>query len=407
MGSADDDLDIPSWLDTEFLRNIKLSADKESNLTIKKFYIKPAVPKGENFLGTLYRVEVEYAHENGSFFHKYFIIKTMPNTAATKEYLSQIKAFSKEAFIYESVFPKLNSIMKSTERDVSQFSAFQYKTDRPETIVLEDLKYLGYKMADRLKGLDLNHCVATLRKLARFHALSRKLYTTNPEVNKVLMDGFFMKSDGNYKLLQPFFKSKFTDLASEIGKWPTFEYYAEKIRGLSDNSYSIFIDSVTPTETSYNVLNDGDFWVNNIMFKYHPDTGEIEDVRFVDFQLSGISSPSLDLQHFINTSAADELGFEEREMLLRVYYEEFVKTAEDLNINSDVLSLSQLERDFEDKNLFGFIICCADLSDILAGSSNSLNNIHSENSDSNIDRRKRFREVFKLVLAYYGKKGVI
>lgn len=39
-------------------------------------------------------------------------------------------------------------------------------------IVFEDLKSLGYLMADREIGLDEDHCKIVLEKLGRFHAAS-------------------------------------------------------------------------------------------------------------------------------------------------------------------------------------------------------------------------------------------
>lgn len=42
----------------------------------------------------------------------------------------------------------------------------------PSSLVLEDLAPLGYRMADRLVGLDLEHCRLAMRNLAKFHASS-------------------------------------------------------------------------------------------------------------------------------------------------------------------------------------------------------------------------------------------
>ena len=42
----------------------------------------------------------------------------------------------------------------------------------PLFIVMEDLSALGFRMADRMCGLDLDHCILALRGLARFHASS-------------------------------------------------------------------------------------------------------------------------------------------------------------------------------------------------------------------------------------------
>jgi len=44
--------------------------------------------------------------------------------------------------------------------------------ENPMFLVIEDLAPLGFRMANRLAGLDLDHCIIALRGLARFHASS-------------------------------------------------------------------------------------------------------------------------------------------------------------------------------------------------------------------------------------------
>lgn len=39
-------------------------------------------------------------------------------------------------------------------------------------LVIEDLAPLGFRMADREAGLDLQHCILAIRGLAKFHASS-------------------------------------------------------------------------------------------------------------------------------------------------------------------------------------------------------------------------------------------
>lgn len=42
----------------------------------------------------------------------------------------------------------------------------------PMLLVIEDLAPLGFRMADRLSGLDMNHCILAIQGLAKFHAAS-------------------------------------------------------------------------------------------------------------------------------------------------------------------------------------------------------------------------------------------
>jgi hypothetical protein len=69
-------------------------------------------------------------------------------------------------------------------------------------------------------------------------------------------------------------------LANVGRKWPGFEEYGDKFR-----SIPTFWDG-KPISGSLSALIHGDFWVNIMMFHYCPNTGKVDDVRFIDFQLS-------------------------------------------------------------------------------------------------------------------------
>lgn len=64
--------------------------------------------------------------------------------------------------------------MKKILNDKYTFNAmaFYSQAENPEFIAMEDLQSLGFQLANRLVGLDLDHSKIALQGLARFHAAS-------------------------------------------------------------------------------------------------------------------------------------------------------------------------------------------------------------------------------------------
>ena len=63
-------------------------------------------------------------------------------------------------------------------------------------IALEDVSTYGYESADRMKGVDFDHCALVLQTLGRFHALSLAMKDQDPKgferIAKSVKVGFLM-----------------------------------------------------------------------------------------------------------------------------------------------------------------------------------------------------------------------
>ena len=407
---------FPSWINTEFISEI-LFKERGVDTSVLRFNFEDVVPKGDNFLSTLFRLDVEYKEtKEGDTKHYFMILKALPESEMMLKFLSELDGFRKELCMYTTVFPAIYRIMKEAKGHVHVLSPRCLYSDEESLIVLEDLKQFGYKMAVRQEGLDLEHCRITLRALARLHAASFALYKSDPSIMDVFEEGMFKDTVENRKFRQSLFNVNINSLASKVETWDGYERFGPKLRELIPTAVDSMIEAVTPKENSFNVLNHGDCWVNNMLFRYCPQTGKVEDMRFVDFQVARFTSPALDLQYFIINSATDDLRFNQMEDLLEEYYSELADFMKALKLEAHLISLQKLKDEYHEKDMFGLLNACTVLCLVLAQKDDipHMGNIkkdHAEKSgQSLLDKAysgKRYREVFQKLLIYYENKGVI
>lgn len=78
-----------------------------------------------------------------------------------------------------------------------------------------------------------------------------------------------------------FFTHGMRSLAKAVETNPKLgKKYADKITNMADSIYDKASDSRLPSESDFNVINHGDFWVNNMLFSYD-DKGKVRDHIFV------------------------------------------------------------------------------------------------------------------------------
>jgi hypothetical protein len=189
--------------------------------------------------------------------------------------------FDREIKVFTNTLPSLHRLLSELSGKYQPFSAnFFYTISCLPTsvLVLEDLKAQGFKMAERTAGLDLNHCLLVMRQIGWFHAATVVLHEKEPDQFRYFQENVF--SSAQMESSERIFNTTARSVAEEVGSWPQYtDKFGDKLLKLSDNAYLSYNDSVKRDDEEFNVLCHGDLWLNNMMFRYSDETGEVTDVR--------------------------------------------------------------------------------------------------------------------------------
>lgn len=104
-------------------------------------------------------------------------------------------------------------------------------------------------------------------------------------------------------------------------------------------------------QSDFNVLNHGDFWCNNFLFKL--DAGSIQDVCFVDFQLPKYGTPAHDLFCLLMTTPNTHIKLERFDYFIEHYHQQLVEHLELLKYDRHIPTLSELQANLRKNGLWG------------------------------------------------------
>uniref|UniRef100_A0A1B6G7V2 CHK kinase-like domain-containing protein n=1 Tax=Cuerna arida TaxID=1464854 RepID=A0A1B6G7V2_9HEMI len=220
------------------------------------------------------------------------------------------------------------------------FAAESFYSTVDKVIVMEDLGK-EYRLAERSKLLDFDHCKLVLATLAKYHASTVAIYNENKEVIDLVAKEVLFPENG---VLQQWIELGNRTLGESLEKQDYTEY-ADVFLSRADDIWDLLVENVKPRQGRLNVLNHGDMWLHNLFFKYN-DAKEPVEVKFIDYQTSRYTLPVMDLVYFMYGNVQYDVREHRQKELYSHYMETLNRTLEELG-RSERLTVEQLKEDLK------------------------------------------------------------
>ncbi|KAJ8977343.1 hypothetical protein NQ317_017757 [Molorchus minor] len=350
--------DIFQWID---------KAMENLNFKYHKSTITGTTEKGDGYVGDIVFVKVSATTKDDEKKELNVVVKHGKPDEQLRKTIPTRMAFETEIFFYNTILPSFTRLQE--EYNIKNaFDAVPkcYKTlilSNMEVIIMENLKIIGYELHDKLAPLNVGHLKAGLTEYGKLHALSYALKEKQPNEFKAItsdmsepLKGFLQDKRG----LSIMFKNGIADCMKILQENGDTEL-VEKLKPKLNKDIDDILLDLACEECSHRVITHGDCWNNNFMFKYE-DKNKLtpSKIAILDWQLSGLRSPVIDLSYFIYANAAgSKLDHLQLKELMETYYNSFTNFLGNFVHNPEKLfSFSELRNHWRRFSLYGFIVGC-------------------------------------------------
>lgn len=312
-----------------------------NNFQIKHVEWKPLTDPGENFGSVILAINVTILRDNKSEILN-LVAKLPPRLEYLLELFNSPVTFRKELLFYNSVVTELINLQREAGVAESDLCMIAPKFlggrlglknadvfDNQATIVLENLKYSNYFTGNRIYGLDKKHAEFAVRELAKMHAITVAVKIKKPETfeNKLLPLLKQAVDESAIKCVKDMVHKACEDLKNI----PEAEPYMRAVEKTIEHGIELYGQS-GDVEEPWGTLVHNDFWVNNMMYQ-HDASGEILDMKMVDFQLCTYGYGMCDLIFFLMSSIRNEVLEDYLTDMVDLYYDSFVNCLQTLNVD--------------------------------------------------------------------------
>lgn len=247
-------------------KNIILNVLEERGFKNVKIDVQPVGQIGDNFVANVKRITVE---KDGDTFK--MIAKVAPRNHMQRVIGNSRLSFLNEDIMYTQVLAKFSELEKAA--DIPEKERFRYaacyKTymEEPnEIILLEDLQVSGYKILDKSKSMTDENVRLVLKNFAVLHSLSYVLRYKEPETFEK-----FCKSLINFWSVManaPEIINWFTQIDADVQMLLDDGKYKKAVKNAVTNMLNQIVKlSALDIKSKHSVIQQGDPWTNNIMFR--------------------------------------------------------------------------------------------------------------------------------------------
>ncbi|KAJ8720717.1 hypothetical protein PYW08_006182 [Mythimna loreyi] len=267
---------------------------QEQDLKVTKVVFSPVGQAGDNFVANVKRITIE--GENGS-------LKMVVKIASAFEMLRQMTnteiMFKNEITMYTEVLPKLVQLQQAAgipkEDQLKYAKCYGCLNEVPnELVILEDLKELDFTMLNKFESLSNASVRSVLKNFASIHSASYALKKKEPETfdlfkNKLINIWTVIGSNQEMMASMVKFEEEILKVFDDIT-------LASLLKNKLVNAFKMAV-SFSKTTDKNSVIQQGDAWTNNIMFKVSGEDS-VQSIM-IDYQASKADNPVLDLLYMI------------------------------------------------------------------------------------------------------------
>ncbi|CAG9835911.1 unnamed protein product [Diabrotica balteata] len=223
-----------------------------------------------------------------------------------------------------------------------------------EKLMLENLKFRNFTLHPKKEFVGYKMFETIFNTYGKYHGACLAFKHSQPEKFLELANGF----QNNFK---NFIKAgvlkgailKMCSMVKSILKEKQPELY-EKFIPFADNAVEKFLNCLD-YRSPYSVITHGDCWSNNMMFKIN-ELGAIEDIQLIDFQMSWLGTPVMDLTYSFYSGTEKE-NLDKLDDLLKVYHDSLSETLKSYDCDVEkVFPFDALKNEWKQYNAFGFIM---------------------------------------------------
>ncbi|XP_014221291.2 uncharacterized protein LOC106648725 [Trichogramma pretiosum] len=336
-------------------------------LQLIEYSVTPLVPLGENYASYVLKVDVTIRRrENAKTESLHLVAKTVNATDKTVATWSVL--LPKEVFAYEQIIPAYRQLEREAgvaESDLIDIAPTYYGSrmsldpsqtdlvDDDSLLLVENLCTRGYYNCNKAEGTDKEHAVKALTELARFHAIGIAMKQKKPDLFREIVE-YSRKAgidwgqmDKAYRILLDNFR---TQLHDELKV--NLDLIEERVAfSIGGKTYS-----EEPSEPWATICH-GDFWLNNMLFHKEEVTGQVDAVKFIDYQIYPYASPLKDVAFFVNSCLNKETYERDTDEIVDAYYIQFVKWLQRLRCNVGPYTRDAFDEELRRQALREFPLC--------------------------------------------------
>lgn len=228
---------------------------------------------GQGFVAAIISVTITGAIQQQK--HKLNLIcKLLSANAARRKMFRFESAFKREVYMFNTVLPYLEKFQR--DRGLTETNGFfhfpccYYASSNDETdehiIIMEDLRSTGFQVWNSLQDVEFEQVNLLMQTLGRFHAISFAIRDQRPEVFKKFkeMNDILIEVMETSPHMQYLTNAAYDRNIKLFSSGPIHDHLIRS-KDTWVSQYYKYLD--TNAAEPFAVINHGDCWINNMMFK--------------------------------------------------------------------------------------------------------------------------------------------